>query len=46
MKSMCKELVRVSQVYEEKGTDEYVKGTNIVLFMDWKKSRPFQRTKW
>jgi hypothetical protein len=31
---MCKELGRLSQGYGEKGTDEYVKVTNTVLFMD------------
>ena len=34
MKGMCKELGRLAQGCGEKGTDEYVKGTNTVLFMD------------
>ena len=34
MKGMCKELRRLAQGYCEKGTDDYVKGTNTVLFMD------------
>ena len=34
MKGMCKELGRLAQGYGEKGADDYVKGTNTVLFMD------------
>ena len=34
MKGMCKELGRFSQGYGEKGSDEYIKGTNRVFFMD------------
>ena len=34
MKGMCKELWRVSQGYGEKETEDYLKGTNTVLFMD------------
>ena len=32
MKGICKELGRLAQGYGEKGADEYVKGTNTVLF--------------
>ena len=34
VKGMCKELGRLAQGYGEKGADDYVKGTNTVLFMD------------
>ena len=45
-KGVCKELGKLSQGYEEKGTDEYGKGTHIVLFMDLNKIKQFQETKW
>ena len=35
MKSMCKELRRLFQGCGEEGTDEYTKGTNIVLCVDF-----------
>ena len=34
MKGMCKELGRLAQGHGEKGADDYLKGTNTVLFMD------------
>ena len=34
MKGMCKELGRLAQEYREKGADDYVKGTNTVLFIN------------
>ena len=34
MKGMCKESGRLSQGYEEEGTEDYVKGTHTVLFMN------------
>ena len=34
MKGTCKELGRLAQGYREKGADDFVKGTNTVLFMD------------
>ena len=46
MKGMCKELGRLAQGYGEKGADDYVKGTNTVLFMDLDEIKRFQKTKW
>ena len=34
MRGMCKELGRLAQGYGEKGTDDYIKDTNTVLFID------------
>ena len=34
MKGMCKELGRLAQGHGEEGADDYVTGTNTVLFMD------------
>ena len=34
MKGMWKDIGRFSQGYGERGTDEYVRSTNTVLFMD------------
>ena len=46
MKGICKYTGRLAQGYGEKGTDDYVKGKNTVLFMDLDKIKRFQRTKW
>ena len=34
MKGVCKELGRLAHGYGKEGADDYVKGTNTVLFMD------------
>ena len=37
MKGMCKVLGRLAQGYGKEGADDYVKGTNTVLFVDLNK---------